>query len=51
MVGPKLVKFLSSSNNLGLYWSYDQIIFPASFAVQGGLNKYATVARWSKMIP
>jgi hypothetical protein len=32
---PKLVKFLSSSNDWELYCSYAQIIVPTSFAGQG----------------
>jgi hypothetical protein len=32
---PKLVKFLSSSNDWELYYRYAKIIVPASFAGQG----------------
>jgi hypothetical protein len=49
MVGPKLVKFLSSSNNSGLYWSYDQIIFPTGFTNQGvsiSMLQWLDGARW-----
>jgi hypothetical protein len=35
LVGPKLVKFLSSSNDWELYCRYAKIIVPASFAGQG----------------
>jgi hypothetical protein len=47
MIGSELVKFLSSSNDSELNWSYAQIIFPASFASRVGLSKDATMARWS----
>jgi hypothetical protein len=33
LVGPELVKYLSSSNDLELYWSYAEIIFSFGFAV------------------
>ncbi len=47
MVGIKLVKFLSSSNDLELYWSYAQIIFLAGFPSQKESKQDATMARWS----
>jgi hypothetical protein len=47
LVGPKLVKFLSLLNDSELNWSYAQIIFKIGEAVQGGLSKDATMARWS----
>ncbi len=43
----ELVKFLSSTNDSELHWSYAQVIFQAGFADQGNLNKDATMARWS----
>jgi hypothetical protein len=46
-VGPKLVKFLSLSNNSELYRSNAEITFLASFASLGGLYKDAKITRWS----
>jgi hypothetical protein len=47
-VGPDLVEFLSLPNDLELYRSYAAIIFLASFASKGGLNKDATVASMAR---
>jgi hypothetical protein len=51
LVGPKLVKSFSLLNDSELYWSYAQIIFLTGEAGQGGLNKDATMARWSLVTP
>jgi hypothetical protein len=50
ITGTELVKFFISSNDWELYWSYALIIYPAGFVGHGGLNKNATMARWSLMI-
>ncbi len=41
------VKFFTLSNDLELYRSNAQVLFPAGFLGQGGPNKDATMARWS----
>jgi hypothetical protein len=47
LVGPKLAKSFSLLNDSELYWSYGQIIFLTGEAVQGGLSKDTSMARWS----
>ncbi len=46
-VGPELVEFFSLPNDWELYRIYAEIIFLASFASKGGLNRDATMARLS----
>ncbi len=42
-----MITFLSSLNDSELTLSYGQIIFPAGKVIQWGLNKDATIVRWS----